>query len=790
MICVVAMSTSLTACGGSEARKSSFLARGDEYFAAKNYEKARVEYRNALQIDPKDARARYASGRIAEKLGNPKEAVGQYQATIDLDAKHVEARASLARLYLFGGVPDKAMELVEIGLKDAPDSASLLTVRAAVEANKGNVEVALKDAQRALQIAKSDEYAIALVASLYRRTGDNDQAIAVVTEGVKNLPDSIDLRSVLADLEMNSQHPERAEEQLKKIVELEPKELRHRYLLARFYAGTKNNDAAEAVLRDAIKITPESIEPKLALVEWIATSKGKDQAEQQLQEFIKSEADSDQLKISLAGYFERQDRLEDAERTYREVIAHASLGPDGLSARNRLAALLLKRNDAKQASVLIEEVLKESARDNDALIMRGNLALARGDTAGAITDLRSVLRDQPSSIPVMRALARAHIQNREMALAEEVLRNATQSNPKDADARLDLAQLAAQNGKMDQARPLLDQLAKEYPNNANILENLYRVQAAQKDYASARLTAELINALMPDKAIGYYLMGMIDEALQKPDVAGTNYERALKAQPNSAEPLVALVRMDVAAKQAKKAFDRLDAVIAKSPEHVVARNLRAELLLSQQQIPQALEAYKQIITISPKWVIPHRGLARTYVAAKRTDDAVVALRDGIEKTNRDQTIVTDLASLYEATGRVDDAIKVYEDWLKQDASSIVAANNLAMLLADHRQDAASAEQARKLAERLASYDDAAVLDTRGWVKYKSGEYAQAVQLLARAVDKAEGTPSLHYHLGMAHLKNGDQEAARKSLQAAVESGRAFVGVQDAREALDRLRQGG
>jgi Tfp pilus assembly protein PilF len=781
----------LTGCGGAEARKAKHLEKGQTFLAAGNLEKARVEFRNALQIAPSDSEARLENGVVDEKLGNLREAAQFYQGAIDVNPDNVRARAALGRLYVLSGAPDKALEAVKPSLAKHPDDPSLLTVRAAAMVQLKDVSAALKDAERAVALAPESEDAVAVLAGIYKSQDQPAKSQALLKDAIARNPRTVELRLALAQLDGSLGQQADVEAVLLDLVKIQPKEKSHRLRLAQFYARTSHTDEAEHVLREAVKALPEERDLKTALVDFLAARRSREAAEQELNSLIAADPKDYGLRFVQAQFYEQSQEFDKAQAVYQQVIAAAGLDESGLNARNRLASLRVRSNDIPGAEKLIAEVLAKSPRDNDALILRGNLALAQKDPRTAIADLRSVLRDQPNAVGVMRALARAHLANGEPALAEETMRRATEANPQDPQVRLDLAQLLAELGKPEQAKPVIEDLVKQQPTNQAALETEFKIALATKDIATAKAAADALVATQPKAALGYFFQGTVAEAEKRPEDALRAYSTAIDLEPEAFQPLEAMTRVLVSLKRATEALSRLDQVMARYPKLPYAANIKGEVLLSTQHAADAGPAFKTAIERSPTWPAPYRNLALSQLMSHDNDAAIATLQTGIGKINAIE-LETDLASLYERSGKTDAAIQVYENALKRDPKSDVASNNLAMLLVTYKTDPASLERAKQLSSRFASSTNPNYLDTYGWVLYKRGEAAQAVTVLQSArsaLGTTSDSPIALYHLGMAEALAGQSDAARDSLSRSLRSGKNFTGMDEAKATLDKLAKG-
>jgi tetratricopeptide (TPR) repeat protein len=763
------------------------MDRGKQYLAQGNFDKASVEFRNALQIKPKAPEALFLSAQAAERRGDLRAAVSLYQAAVDAQPDQTRALASLGSIYAVGGFPDRALQLVEPYLAKHPDVPELLVVRGAARLAKNNQEGARADAERALKLDPNNERAVGLLAGIERSSGDISGATKLVQDTVQRLPASVELREVLAGLYFDADKQDQGQKQLEKLVELKPHETRYRYELAMALSRTHQLDAAQSVLQDAVKDAPDNDAAKLTLVDFVWSQRSPAEAEKLLTGFVDHNPRNYDLRLGLGALYQRGGSQQKALDTYSEVVRLDGVHAHGLLARNRMASIEMSQGHLDIAQKLIAEVLKESPRDDDALAMRGTIEAQNNDTSAAIGDLRAALRDQPRSVNLHRTLARAYLASGQPGLAEQTLREALEIAPKDARVRIELAEVLVRNNNTDQAVTILEDAVRDAPTDLPAREALVRAYMAKQDFGAARKATEDLQALNPKAASGYYLAGLLAEAEQRHDDSEKAFEQALSIQPAAIDVLMAISHVELARGQGDKAIARLQDLVTKDPKNAMVENLLGEVYQAMKDYPHALDAFTRSTTLAPQWVVPFRDLARLKVLMNDLPGAVSTYEAGLKAAPNDASMGLELAALYERQGRIDDSIAQLDALNKRNPGQQMVANNLAMLLATYRTDRADLDRARDLTASFVNSSDATLLDTHGWVRFQRGEYAEALPVLERALERKPDSEEIRYHAAMAELHAGQRERARDNLQSALAGSGKFVGSDQARAVLASLK---
>jgi len=785
--CIVMVAAAFVAsgCGGTQSRFDSHMRRGQTYFSQGEFAKASIEFRNAMQIIPTNPTAQLMAGHTAERLGQYRAALGLYQAVVDSTPGNADARASLARLLTMAGAPQRSLDLIKPGLSEHPDDIELLVAEAAAKAALNDNAGAQATAERALQLAPTNEDAVGVRAGLYRRNGDLAGAITLVDATLKQLPASTSLREMLASLYATAGEQDKAIEQLRLLIGLKPKELRYRGQLAGLYTQAHRLDDAQPALEQAIQDFPESDAPRLALIDFLNTQRSAAQAEQVLRGFIARAPDHYDLQLYLGKLLESAGKTQQALDVYQDLIRRAGNAPKGLLARDQIAIVDVAQGRNDEALRLIAEVLQVNPRDSAALGLRGEIELERHDLVAAIGDFRAVLRDQPRATGIQRSLARAHLANGEPALAEEALRAALQAAPGDTSVTIELARLMQQTGRTDEALALLTKAAHKAPD-LSVREELVRAYLAKRDFTSARTTAHALETSYPDAVTPHYLAGLAAQGENKPDEAQKEFERALAMQPHALEVLSALARLELVRGRTAHAIELVKNAAERDSANAYLWNLLGELYLARESLAPAVDAFTRASRLLPLWWVPYRNIAFANGAANDLSGAVSQYDKAIGVAPGEPGLVIELAGLYEKHDRIDEAIGSYEAWHKKNPRVQLVANNLAMLLVTYRSDRVSLDRARELTRGFDSSTEAAFLDTDGWVHFKRAEYADALPPLERAAERAPDSHLIHYHLGMAELQAGRTDRARAELQTAVSGAAKFQGLDEARSALASL----
>lgn len=763
------------------------MKRGERYLQDGKLEKAEVEFRSALQITPGDITARVMLGKVAERKGSFREAFATYRSAVDLVPESAVARANLGRLYMFADEPESALELVEPSLLRYPNDPDLLTVRGGARAELKDIPEAFTDARRAVELAPKNENAVALLASLYQRTGEPAKAVDLLKATLVKVPSSVDMRQILANVYLGLDEPQLAEDQLQQIVKIAPKEFSHRLKFAQYYERTQRIDAAERILKEAIDALPDDNQAKLAYVQFISEHRSPAEGQRILGEFVAHNPKNYDLQLGFGELQQKGGDVKSALATYRRVVSDAGERPQALTARNHIAAILTAQGNSTAALALVSEVLEKSPRDTDALIMRGNLELERFDSAAAIADLRAVLREQPDDVPILRTLARAHLANGEPALAEESLRDAVKADPKNVGVRIELADFLMQANRYPAAVAILEETVLEAPKSFDAREALTRAYIGAKDFAFAMRAADDLKLVAPDRAAGWYLGGLAAMSQNRLDEAQSQFEGGLKVQPKAVDLTVALVRLDVSRDRVPSAFARANDAVNTQPQNPIAHNMLGELYLATRNYPKAIEELTTATRLGPKLWLPYRNLALAQIQSADLRAATQTYEAARAALGLNPALVVDLAALYEKQNRVDDAIRLYEALHERSPRLDIAANNLAMLLVSYRKDPASLSEAQELTAPFDHTDDPSLLDTQGWVRLKVGDLAEALPELEAAVAHAPKSKIIHYHLGMAEIEAKQLAKAKADLQMALEGGQNFMGADEARAALAKLQ---
>jgi len=548
----------------------------------------------------------------------------------------------------------------------------------------------------------------------------------------------------------------------------------------------KKNDMvnAERGLREAVAKEPKSVEAHTVLGDLYVMKQDAAQAEREYRAAAELAPAGSSPRLKLANFYFAFRKPEEGRRILVEMTEKA---PDFLPAWRRLAEVALNERKYDESVKALDAVFKRSPSDLEGRLLRGKVHLAKGETTEAIEEFQKVLKLEPRFAQARYQLALAYLRTGNVQSAKAALKEATTTNPDFTDAVLLQAELDMQAGAYQPAIEALEQLVARQPNEIRAYVGLGAVYLAKRDPVKAAGAYRKVVALAPKDPRGPHLLGVALRVQGKNAEAKKEFEASLAFAPGYVEPLAQLVSIAFAEKKPDVALERVQRQITLVPNSGELQFLLGQVHRARGDLSRAETAYLKALELEPQQIGPYLQLGELY-AAKGDYDQALAKLEGALRVNPGSLQALMLSGvIYEKVkGDFAKGQAAYEKALAVDPRFAPAANNLAYLLTARGGDKERALQLAQMAKE-ASPDDPSISDTLGWILYNRGVYQRALTLLKESAAKLPENPEVQYHLGMAALKVGDTETAKKSLAAATAAPTNFVGKDEDRQALAQLK---
>jgi tetratricopeptide (TPR) repeat protein len=787
----VALIVALTvSCGGPEEKKMKFFNKGKLLYERGEYVHARLEFRNALQIDRTFAEAHYMLGLIALHEQNWRAAYSRLHKAVEQNPGLLDAQAALGRLLLIVQKPEEAREKVDLVLATDPGHQEALLVHAGLLAAAGDVQGAGAVLESILKENPANADACLALADIQLKQGATEEAMATLQGFLARNEQNKAARLFLARASEKEGNLPMAEDAYRTLVLQDPEDDSAKLLLAGFYARTNRDQEAEKLLVDMVAARPDDAEPRRYLAQFHELKRQDEALLKVLQEAIDDMPDEFWAYEMLGTYYVGNGKRDKAVHLMEEFTKNVQTGPSFLKAQLFLAHINYREKNLDRALELAEKVLKENPADAEAHVLKGNILSSRGNFSGAIAEYRAVLRQEPQNVPVSLSLARAHLQNKEISLAEDTYKRILKTSPNQREARLGLAEVYGRKGDLTSARAQLETVLEVNPDDTMALMALGDAALLAEDTDAAEKYFSRLAVLQPNSPVyNHYKKGMVKRLEGQQEEAASLFEKALEADPDFLPALNQLTDMFVKDDAMNKALNRCREQVWKSPDNPGLYVLLGKLQMAAENYSGAGKSLEKALEIDPNSLDALLGLAQLAQLSGSLDEALTRYQALRKRHPENVGIALVVGTLLEGKGDFVGAKDVYEDILKKNPDIHAAANNLAFYYAEHEPTPENLAEGERLVapllQQFKGYPNFA--DTAAWIYYRQGEYAKARDTILSVKDKIENRPAIHYHLGMIYLNLDQKAQAIEYLELALASDENFAGRKEATGVLKQLR---
>ncbi len=382
--------------------------------------------------------------------------------------------------------------------------------------------------------------------------------------------------------------------------------------------------------------------------------------------------------------------------------------------------------------------------------------VSRKDYAGAIAVLVPLQRSHPDSVEIRLLLGAIYQTQGNQAEAVRCFMEATRMAPERPDGYIRLATLRAMEFDSRKTMAVIKDGLRQVKNPLPLIEFCESVGSlfiSSKDIPGAILFLKEVLAYKPGNDTARELLARCYVATGQERNAIAEFGVLQKKNPDNPQVAFWIGELYEMLGQKGKALEAYELASKQDPNTlpVILRKANLEMELDP---GRALKTLAEAIQRSPDDFRVRVHLALLYMELDRYGEGLKLFDEVAGRMDLDESVAKQIQPLFyfwygsacERVGRVEEAERYLSRYLAVNPDSAETLNYLAYIWAEQ---GIQLEQAEAFIAKALSQDpdNGAYLDTRGWIQYKRGDYANALKNLRVALRKTGDDPAVLDHLG-------------------------------------------
>jgi tetratricopeptide (TPR) repeat protein len=491
-----------------------------------------------------------------------------------------------------------------------------------------------------------------------------------------------------------------------------------------------NLDSAASLFEKALANDPDSVVLKRELVTLYMQMGKLALAEQKIRSLIACNPDDAETWFLWGRMFQEQKQEDKAIAAFTNAM---NFNPDMIDVYYVLGDLYMEKGNKEEALNIYTKLAANHPESYVAHFYLGKLYAQQGSFERAEKELLQVTELAPDLVEPWFELAEVYRQTHRLSDMQKAYEAILQRSPDNVRALFGLGIVYAQSKNLGQTQRIFHELALKSLADINVIRTIVQ------DYVETERFSELLPAIdemvsiTPQSADLQYLTGITYEAVHRSADAITHYLLVGSDSRFYPSAIARIVFLYQQMKEPQKAVDVVQDAIEKSPDIAEFYLYLAVLKEDDGNLEQARDLLQHAISLDDQ---NDQFYFRLGVVLDKLEDkngAIAAMKKAIEIDPENPNALNYLGYTYAEMGiELDEAESLIQKALQQKP------------------------------------DDGFIIDSLGWVYFKKGDFARALEYLGKAASMVSDDPTILEHAADAYLKTGQADKALELYRKALE----------------------